>query len=99
MNSTMYDRVICNPWLGVSPHENTLPNGYHKIPMVLAFVKKPYPLHYNEIFEEYVRDNFLIKTLHLLAQDYNNTVYFSYVNSAVDEDLIAATLGIDTIVE
>ena len=69
------------------------------MPMVLAFLKKPYPLHYNEIFEEYARDNFLIKTMHLLAQDYNDTVYFSYVNSAVDDDLITATLGIDIIVD
>ena len=67
MNATVYDRVICDPWFGVSPHEKMLPKGFTKRPMVLAFVRKPYPLHYNEIFEEYAQDNFLIKTMHLLA--------------------------------
>ena len=95
MNGTMYDQVVCDPWFGVSPHEKTLPKGFKKRPMVLAFVKKPHPMHTEERFTEYARENFLMKTLHLLAQDYKDFIYFSWVNSAVDEDLIAATLGVD----
>ena len=95
MNSTVYDQVICDPWWGNSPHENLLPKEFKKRPMVLSFVRKQDPLHTADMFEEYVRDNFLMKTLHLLAQDYKDYVYFSYVNMATDEDYIGATLGID----
>ena len=63
--------------------------------MVAAFVKKPYPIHTPERFEEFVYDNHLIKTMHLLAQDYEGLVYFSWVNTALDEDLIAASLNLD----
>ena len=59
-----------------------LPKGFKKRPMVVAFVRKPYPIHTPEKFEDYVHDNFLIKTLHLLAQDYEGMVYFSWVNTA-----------------
>lgn len=95
MNSTVYDRVVCDPWWGNSPHENLLPKGFKKRPMILSFVREPYPFYTENKFEEYLRDNFLMKTLHLLAQDYEHYVYFSYVNMATDEDLIGATLGID----
>ena len=99
MNATVYDKVICDQWFGVSPHEKALPKGFEKRPMVLAFVKKPYPLFYQEIFDDYARDNFLIKTMHLLAQDYKDDVYFSYVNTAIDDELIATSLGVDIIFE
>ena len=40
-----------------------------------------------------------MKTMHLLAQDYAGQVYFSYVNTAVDDELIASSLGVDIILE
>lgn len=46
MNGTIYDQVICDVWFGDSPHAKTLPKGFEKRPMLLAFVKKPYPLFY-----------------------------------------------------
>ena len=95
MTGAIYDQVVCDPWLGASPHEKTLPKGFKKRPMVLAFVRKPSPIHTPERFEEYARENFLMKTLHLLAQDYEGFVYFSWVNSATDEDFVAATLALD----
>ena len=67
MNGTTYDNVICDPWFGIAPHENMLPKGFKKRPMVLAFLRKPYPIYTQEKFEEYVKDHFLLKTLHLLA--------------------------------
>ena len=95
LNGTIYDQVICDPWLGTSPHELMLPKGFKKRPMVVGFMKKPYPIHTPEKFMDYVHDNHLLKTLHLLAQDYDGMIYFSWVNTALDEDLIAATLNLD----
>ena len=37
--------------------------------------------------------------MHLLAQDYKDDVYFSYVNTAIDDELIATSLGVDIIFE
>jgi hypothetical protein len=92
MNGRLYDKMVCDSWMQVPPPEKNFPPGMERLPMILAFVKKPIAGFPDANF---AKDNFLLKTLHLLAQDFHGVFNFSYVILPIDDYFIGATYGID----
>jgi hypothetical protein len=66
MTGELYDRIVCDPWIKFPPAESSFPKGVQKLPLVLAFLRKPVA---GMPEATYLKDQFLLKTLHLLAQD------------------------------
>lgn len=64
MTGEIYDRIVCDPWIKFPPTEANFPKGIQKLPLVLAFLRKPAA---GTPESTYVQDQFLLKTLHLLA--------------------------------
>ena len=60
----------------------------------MAFVREP---SCDTPIEKHYRDTLLIKTLHVLARDYEGDVRFGFVDIVKDEDNIAFSLGVDTL--
>ena len=70
MTGALYDSTIANPWFGAQPalQDN------HK-PTLLAFMVKPAPG-----FPENAENLHLMKTLHLLQEDFSDSFNFAYVD-------------------
>jgi len=101
LTSEIYDNNICDPYFclqkgiyreraGIAPDHKVY---YPDLPWVVALVKHP-SLGYPE--EAWAKDNFLLKTLHLMAQDYKGIFNVAFVRVNPDEHLLAATFSIDS---
>jgi hypothetical protein len=62
---------------------------------VIAFVREP--KDHDAPIEDHFVDSFLMKTLHNLAWNYQDSLMFHWVDVKTDKDLIAMSLGIDTL--
>ena len=98
MNGTTYDNYIADPYFGHQPHPKMIPKTPHVpdlVGHVIAFVNEPED--YNSPLEEHFVDTFMMKNLHNLAAVYNESLMFHWVDIKTDKDLIAMSLGIDTL--
>lgn len=65
MTGKLYDRIVCDPWAKFSPVESTYPKGAEKLPIVLVFLRKPKAG--KDADNKFIKDEYLLKTMHLLA--------------------------------
>ena len=97
MNGTLYDSFIADPYFGHQPHPKMPPfnNEAHRTAQVIAFMREPGD--YDSEYEDHYLDSVMMKNLHSLAFAYRHSVVFHWVDIKTDPDLIAFSLGIDTL--
>ena len=94
LTSFWYDSTISNPWVGV--HKDVL--FYEKgKPKVVVFVNKP--IAGTPPNAQNIKDNFIMKTMHLLAEDMNDKFCFNYVVLNSEQDMIGPTYFIEWLKE
>jgi hypothetical protein len=62
------------------------------LPWIIAFIKAPAPGYPDE---PQAKDIFLLKTLHIMAKDYEGIFNVGFVRTNPDEHFLAATYSID----
>lgn len=83
---------MADAWFGIETPQEFFPRGLQKLPLVLAFVRKPSADNMETLM---LKDTFLMKTMHFLAEDYAGVVNFAFVAINADHDLITQTYNVD----
>lgn len=90
MTGFWYDLSVSNPWVGV--HKDVLIYDYGK-PKLVVFVNKA--IAGTPPNAQNIKDNFIMETMHLLAEDLSDKFCFMYVVLNSEEDMIGPTYFIE----